>query len=289
MNVGTKRPPFIPSPEEITAADVQRIRSWGFNVVRLGVLWAGIAPERERIDSDYLVRLRYLTQLFVDHDIHVLIDIHQDLYSRDFGGDGAPSWAVYDDGVPFHQTSPWPVDYAAPAVTRALDDFWLDDYELHAAFSDVVRAVATTVADMPAVIGYDLFNEPMPGVGTIGRFERHYLPQFHNRVSRILREVDATTPIWVEPTPLSNVGKPSTLRNIQAKQLVFSFHNYATGVNIVNPVADREPSATANRSWSCITASKQPTGWTPCLSSQSSVLAARIRILPILLTLQMST
>lgn len=239
VNVGTKRPPFIRSSEEITAADVKRIRSWGFNVVRLGVLWTGIAPERDRIDSDYLDRLRDLTQMFVDHDIHVLIDMHRDLYSRDFDGDGAPSWAVYDDGIPFHRTSPWPVDYAAPAVMRAFDHFWLDDYDLHAAFSDAVRAVATTVTDMPAVVGYDLCNEPMPGAETVGRFERRYLPRFYNRVIQTLQEVDASTPIWVEPTPLSNVGYPSALRNIQAKQLVFSFHNYATGFKVINPFADR--------------------------------------------------
>lgn len=241
VNVGTKRPPFIPSPEEFTATDVRRIRSWGFNVVRLGIIWEGIAPERGSIDDDYLARLSDLTQLFVDHDIHVLIDMHQDLYSRDFAGSGAPSWAVYDDDISFHRSSPWPLDYAAQAVTRAFDHFWLDDYDLHAAFSDAVRAVAMSVADKPAVIGYDLFNEPMPGAGTFGRFERRHLPRFYNRVIETLREVDTSTPIWVEPTPLSNIGKPSALRDIQANQLACSFHNYATGLEIVNPFADRCP------------------------------------------------
>jgi endoglycosylceramidase len=239
VNVGQKRQPFIPSADEFTARDVQRIRSWGFNLVRLGVIWRGIAPERGSIDSDYLDRLCDLVQLFDEHEIHVLIDMHQDLYSRDFGGDGAPSWAVYDDGIPFHRTSPWPIDYTAPAVTKAFDHLWLDDHDLHAAYSDAVRAVAMAVGDVPAVVGYELFNEPMPGTATIDEFERQYLPQFYNRVIYALREVDASTPIWVEPMPLSNLGKPSTLRNVQAKQLVFSFHNYATGFESVNPFADR--------------------------------------------------
>src|SRR5699024_1141791 len=97
---------FIPSPEEFTAADVRRIRSWGFNVVRLGVMWEGVAPERGNIDDDYLNRLTDLTESFADHDIHVLIDMHQDLYSRDFAGSGAPSGAVYDDRISFHRTNP---------------------------------------------------------------------------------------------------------------------------------------------------------------------------------------
>lgn len=239
VNVGTKRPPFIHSSDEFTVTDVQRIQSWGFNVVRLGVFWEGIAPERDHIDSDYLARVRDLTQLFADHDVHVLIDMHQDLYSREFAGDGAPSWAVYDDDFSFHPTSPWPVDYAAPAVMRAFDHFWLDDNDLQAAFSSAMRAVAMEINDVSAVVGYELFNEPVPGTETLGRFERYYLPRFYNRVSQTLREVDASTPIWVEPTPLSNLGKPSTLRNVQAKPLVFSFHNYATGLEIVNPIADR--------------------------------------------------
>ncbi len=227
VNVGKKTPPFIRPDESFDKTDVERIRSWGFNLVRLGVIWEGIAPERGTLDDAYLDRVRELVRLFADHDIHVLIDMHQDLYSREFGGDGAPSWAVYTDGIPFTKSSPWQLDYADPAVARAYDHFWLDDHDLQTAYTEAFTAVARRVADVDGLVGYELFNEPSPGARTAAGFSERYLPQFYERVAAGLRAVDASTPIWVEPEGLTNAGKPATLGQMDIDQLAYSFHNYA--------------------------------------------------------------
>ena len=53
----------------------------------------------------------------------VLIDMHQDLWSERFGGNGAPDWATLDDGQPFVPT-PFPFAYLQPAVGRSFTSFW---------------------------------------------------------------------------------------------------------------------------------------------------------------------
>lgn len=252
VNVGKKTPPFVRPPDDFDASDVERIRSWGFNLVRLGVIWEGIAPERGEFDRDYLDRVSELTSLFADHDVHVLLDMHQDLYSRQFHGDGAPEWAVYTDGIPYRKSSPWQLDYADPAVARAFDHLWLDDHGLQQAFTAAFEAVARSVADTGAVVGYDLFNEPSPGEVTVTGFEDHWLPTFYERVIDGLRSVDPSTPMWVEPEGITNSGKPSTLGPIDATPLAYSFHNYGDlPFDLANPYAmDRtDPVGYRNQEW----------------------------------------
>ena len=53
----------------------------------------------------------------------MLIDMHQDLWSERFGGNGAPDWATLDEGQPFVPT-PFPYAYLQPAVGRSFTSFW---------------------------------------------------------------------------------------------------------------------------------------------------------------------
>ena len=49
-----------------------------------------------------------------------------DLYGEKFHGDGAPVWATIDDDLPYTYRTPWWINYAAPAVERAFDHFWIN-------------------------------------------------------------------------------------------------------------------------------------------------------------------
>lgn len=227
VNVGKKTAPFIRPESEFNAGDIERIRSWGFNVVRLGVIWEGIEPTRGEIDGSYLDRVEELVRQFTDSGIHVFIDMHQDLYSREFDGDGAPSWAVDTGWFDFDRSSPWAFDYADPAVARAFDHFWQNDHELQEEFARSYAAVARRVGEIDGVIGYELFNEPAPGITTVYKFEQRHLRAFYNRITRALRAEDSSTPIWVEPNAPFNHGVSSSLSGLEADELVFSFHNYA--------------------------------------------------------------
>ena len=101
VDIGQRTAPFIRPDDEFDETDVARIRSWGLNAVWLGIIWEGVMPKRGVVNTAYIDRIVELTELFDRYNIYFFIDMHQDLYSREFHGDGAPSWAVYTDGVPY--------------------------------------------------------------------------------------------------------------------------------------------------------------------------------------------
>lgn len=228
-------PPYYPA-SEISDADLRRIASWGFNLVRLGIHWAKLSPEEperaahadEELDQSYLDRIQELVRQLEAYGVHVLIDMHQDLYSRAFTGDGAPTWAIYDEGRPFHATDPWFTRYVQPAVQASFDSFWKNEAEIQTALAATWRGVADRLGDEPNVVGYDLLNEPAAGTETIDDFERRWLARYYNRAISRIREVDSDTSVWVEPAIYFGGGVPSSLGGVvdPSDELAFSFHGY---------------------------------------------------------------
>lgn len=92
QNVSFVGRPFpISSPVELQAAKVHlaRIRSWGFNAIRLLVSWEAVEHEGPgTYDHHYLEYVRSVVQLCATFGLGVIIDFHQDLWSRFSGGDG---------------------------------------------------------------------------------------------------------------------------------------------------------------------------------------------------------
>ena len=60
VNVVYKVPPYIPdtqsfdSQKSLTAEDIANLKKWGFNFVRLGVMWEAVETEPGVYDWDYL-------------------------------------------------------------------------------------------------------------------------------------------------------------------------------------------------------------------------------------------
>jgi len=150
-----------------TASDITNLAARGFTLVRLGVIWAAVEPEPGRYDETYLDHLADQLDLLHGAGIAVLLDAHQDLYSQCFG-DGAPPWATLTD-QPFTATDLWSDAYLTePAVHQALDAFWANTpgpggLGLQDSFAAMWARVATRLGGHPAVIGFDLLNEPAPG------------------------------------------------------------------------------------------------------------------------------
>lgn len=85
------RPFPLSSPEEVYAAKVHlaRIRSWGFNALRFIVSWEAIEHKGPGIyDYDYLEYVRSVVKLCGSFGLGIIIDFHQDVWSRFTGGDG---------------------------------------------------------------------------------------------------------------------------------------------------------------------------------------------------------
>jgi len=145
------------------------MREWGFNVVRLGVIWDGLEPEPGVYDEMYLSRLDQQIAWAKAHDLYVFLDMHQDLYSVLYS-DGAPEWSTLTGGAPHVDLGGvWSDAYfTSPAVQAALDNFWAnapapDGVGIQDHYANMWAMLAARYAGEPTVIGYDVMNEPFPG------------------------------------------------------------------------------------------------------------------------------
>ena len=74
-------------------SDFARMEALGLNVIRLPVNWSAIEPEPRQYNEAFFVQLEQILDMARAHQIYVLIDMHQDGYSKEIGEDGAPRWA----------------------------------------------------------------------------------------------------------------------------------------------------------------------------------------------------
>jgi len=74
-------------------ADVDHIKSLGWNFIRLGVVWAGAQPrDGNSLDPDFLQRLHAVLNLTDANGIHVMLDNHGDMVGSAGCGNGVPMW-----------------------------------------------------------------------------------------------------------------------------------------------------------------------------------------------------
>ncbi|MBB3606079.1 endoglycosylceramidase [Mycolicibacterium sp. BK556] len=244
LNEVYKLAPYEPSASGFNEADAQFLADNGFNVVRLGVIWAGVEPQPGVIDTAYLDSIQQTVQMLADHGIYTIIDMHQDLYSSTYYGEGAPEWASYSGGRP-NKNSGFPGNYYVnAALHHAWDAFWgnadapngiglQDNYAL------VWQRVATYFNGNAAVIGYDIMNEPMAGstypIALLGGsfFATQQLTPMYNQVAAAIRSVDATTALYLEPPNPAVTEVPTLLGlpvallgHVTDPNIVLAFHNY---------------------------------------------------------------
>jgi endoglycosylceramidase len=202
--------------------DVKRMaRAWGLNFARFLITWDGIEDVQGVYDEAYLDRIAERLDWLDDYGIHVVLDMHQDLYGpkdsdgRDFRGNGHPAWSMLTDGL-FYKPSPinWFLDYFTPAINRAFDNFW--DHGGHPALQDHYVAawahIAERFRDHPAVLGYDIMNEPWAGTLTadVAAFDTGPYREFLDRAIAAIRAVDPDGWIFFETRAWGpNSGEPS--------------------------------------------------------------------------------
>lgn len=238
VNMVYKRPPYAPDAVGFGADDARFLAQQGFTTVRLGLIWKAVEPEPGQYDNAYLSRIRQTTRVLAEAGIHVMLDFHQDLFNERFQGEGAPDWAVQDDGLPAEPQLGFPYNYFGQlALNRAFDHFWANapgpgGVGLQDRYAAAWAHVASYFKGTRGVMGFDLFNEPWPGtvwptcVNPLGcgAFDRK-LEAFSQRSIDAIRAVDARTPVFYEPHVLFNNGVRTTLTP-DGDDLGFSFHDY---------------------------------------------------------------
>lgn len=161
------------SPEaNYTEADSSELyaqfQKWGISCLRLGIIWDGVEPEPGKYNEKYLDAIEKKIQWAAEHNIYVMLDMHQDLYSRKYA-DGAPLWATLNDNQPHVTGSIWSDAYLlSSAVQRAFDSFWnnkpaSDGVGVQDHYINMWRHVAKRFSSYKNVIGYDIMNEPFNG------------------------------------------------------------------------------------------------------------------------------
>jgi endoglycosylceramidase len=264
------------SPEEryvgdFTPDDYAAIRSWGMNCIRLAIFWDGLEPQPGHLDPAYLELIAQRVEWAKARGLYVLLDMHQDLYSVEFS-DGAPAWATLDEGKPFTRTAVWSdAYYSSPAVQAALDHFWAnstapDGVGLQDHYARVWQFVAHRFRDEPAVIGYDLMNEPFPGkdaprvlqaslerlsemlAGRLGAkapafqelFAMESTPQGRRQIAKWLEDMALFTGMLEPATPI--------MQDFERGRLMPMYEQVRTAIRAVDPrhVLFLEPAMSAN-------------------------------------------
>lgn len=147
-----------------------QLKQWGFNVVRLGIIWDGLEPEPGVYDEAYLDKVSAIIEYAGEVGIAVFLDMHQDLFSVNYA-DGAPEWATLIEDAEHVETGLWSESYLlSPAVHKAFDNFWAnkpvsDGRGVMDHYISAWAHVAKRFAEYDHVIGYDLMNEPFMGSG----------------------------------------------------------------------------------------------------------------------------
>lgn len=163
-----------------------QLHSWGFNSVRLGVMWSATAPDSpETFNTTFLSIVHDLIDRMGEYNIYTIVDAHQDLFSRKFCGEGVPDWAV-QPGALTSGTFPLPLPRKVqkdPAngytnITQCLEIAFVDwnaaaelqsswyplyhNRTLQSHFASFWGAVAREMNASQYVLGYELMNEPLP-------------------------------------------------------------------------------------------------------------------------------
>ena len=201
------------------------LRLWGFNIVRLLVMWKAIEPTLNANlgtllpeGQYYLACITNVIDSLYKRGLFVFIDFHQDLAHECYGGDGFPDWAIAVDPQPNppDPTPYWTTGYLLnPSLRNTLDSFWNDslqnetvpikNYKVRSNLEKTIYATARHFMSLyggtghPAILGYELFNEPHHANTNEDTFETYTLPIFYNNVSREIRRSDTRAFIFIEP------------------------------------------------------------------------------------------
>jgi endoglycosylceramidase len=238
VNMVYKRAPYAPDATGFGHDDARFLARHGFTTVRLGVIWRAVEPAPGEYDDGYLSRIRRTVRMLAAHGIRTMLDFHQDLYHERFEGEGAPTWAVRDDGLPAQPRLGFPANYfAMPALWRAYDHFWANDpgpagVGLQTRYARAWRHVAGFLRGTRGVMGFDLFNEPFPGADYATCLQPAGCPHFDAELTRFsqravdaIRAADRRTVVFYEPNIFFNQGVPTHVAP-RGRRLGFSFHDY---------------------------------------------------------------
>jgi len=243
VNAGgrSKLPPFLPfelKPDFASALEqyADGVAALGFNVVRLLLIYEAAEPSRGSYDEAYLEKYGQMIEAFASRGVYVIVDAHQDLFSRRFCGDGFPDWALPEKYREMPQRADcknWGLrDFSWP-VASTLDEFWSNQNGVQDSYVVFFKMLAERYKDNPAVLGFEPINEPFPGNKgriSLSFWYEHQLFPLYRRVGDAVHEVDSRYLVFADIFPLENPRLWSGSRpRPKIQNLVFAPHYYDLG------------------------------------------------------------
>ncbi|HEX2893986.1 MAG TPA: cellulase family glycosylhydrolase [Marmoricola sp.] len=246
LNLVWKRAPYAPpdTPGGFTTADADWLQRYGFNGARIGMLWAGVTPDRpDTADPAYFSKWDRVVNLLADRGIWMQFDQHQDMWHETYGGEGVPDWAAKRP-LPFslapYAPVPFPEGYWTPEVSTVFDNFWADQGGLQDDWATYWKLVAEHYRDQPYSMGYDLMNEPWAGLewstcmttGCPQTYSQELQPAM-TKALQAVRQVDPQGIVWWEPQQLNSGLQTPTFYTAppgDEQNLGYSWHNYCPWV-----------------------------------------------------------
>lgn len=185
-----------PFPLDQAQEHLTRLREWGLTFLRLVVTWEAIEHAGPgQYDTAYLDYICQIISMAGELGFQILIDPHQDVWSRFTGGSGAPGWtleALGFDLTKLLETGAamlhdwkgrrpplliWATNYARLAPATMFTLFWAgNDFApatkingvpaqeyLQQHYIDAFSQLALRLSDVPSVLGYEVMNEPSRG------------------------------------------------------------------------------------------------------------------------------
>nr|QOL01077.1 putative extracellular protein CSOL_010 [Pseudococcomyxa simplex] len=229
LPINAKMAPFEPLKDKKALSRLQTLPLYGASIARVLFTWEAFEPERGQYNLDYLNYYLTLVETLYSQGILTIVDMHQDFYSRwlNLGcGEGFPRWAILVD--PILQKNPWngptcvawilqgPFDVASKLNWKL---FYAGENGVRDRFLDMWEYLAKTFAKNPAVIGYDILNEPYGDeVNEIG-------PLYEDAAKRI-RKYDQNAILFIEPQIYKGAGSKTNLPQPTFSNYVMAFHYY---------------------------------------------------------------
>ena len=231
----SKVPPHIPiwlRDKDPGNSAFSQLHDWGVNSVRMLILWEGLEPTRGTTDCEYLDLIEEMVDMAKEKGIVVILDMHQDLFSRFLCGDGAPRWAVKEKYIEeIDCSAQWQYLSLHWSTRSAWTDFWTDK-SMQENFIRTWQEVVYRFRNKANIVGYDLLNEPMPGSFYLEEVETKYMRELYERLIAGIRELDKDCLIIIEPSIEGNFGVKTKLTSFDVPNIVFSPHYY--NVSLLN-------------------------------------------------------
>jgi hypothetical protein len=183
---------------------LSRLRRYGYNTIRYVFTWEAVeAAGPGRYDEEFIQHTIRVLRVAKEYGFYVIMDPHQDVWSRFSGGSGAPMWTLYAAGLNpqsflateaaiVHNTYPdpdempkmiWATNYFRLAAATMFTLFWagrefapkciidgvnIQDY-LQTHFANMCAHFARRIHEAgdledEVVIGWESINEPNPSM-----------------------------------------------------------------------------------------------------------------------------